>query len=143
MWHRLYYHLVWTTEARAPLIDRQCVEFICRYSRHAAGDFRATILEIGAVRSHVHVLLVAHPMTDLTRLIGRIKGGSSTVWNKDYAPEAGWRMKWASGYGLSTVSPRQLDRVRSYLRAQPIHHPDEVIEGWRGDRPWYETMRGE
>ena len=141
MWHRLYYHLIWTTEARALTIDRACIEFICRYARSAAGEHRAAILEIGAVRSHVHALFTAKPMTELPKLIGHIKGGSSTVWNKDYAPQEGWRIKWASGYGLSTVAPRTIDSVRAYLRAQPFHHPSEAIEGWRGDTPWYETMR--
>jgi putative transposase len=141
MWHRLYYHLVWTTEARTPLLDKECAEFLRRYVRAAAGHYRATVLEIGAVRSHVHSLIVAHPMTDLSRMIGHIKGGSATVWNKDYAEMAGWKLKWASGYGLSTVSPRQLDAVRRYLRAQPIHHPSERIEGWDGDRPSHESMR--
>ena len=142
MWHRLYYHLVWTTDARALLIDRPCIEFICRYARSAAGDHRATVLEIGAVRSHVHVLLVAHPMTPLPTLIGHLKGGGSTVWNKDYAPEAGWKLKWAQGYGRSTVSPKQIEGVRGHLRAQPFHHPTEKIKGWNGDRPWHETMPG-
>jgi len=142
MWHRLYYHLVWTTEARALLIDCKCVEFLCRYARDAAGHYRANVLEIGAVRSHVHLLFVAHPMTELSRLVGHIKGGASTVWNKDYAPTAGWKLKWASGYGLSTVAPRQIDSVRRYLRAQPFHHPSERIEGWKGDLARFETMRG-
>jgi REP element-mobilizing transposase RayT len=80
-------------------------------------------------------------MTAFPRLLGQMKGGSATVWNRDYAPEAGWKLRWAQGYGISTVSPRQIDTVRAYLRAQPVHHPDERIEGWKGDRPGYETMR--
>jgi hypothetical protein len=29
--------------------------------------------------------------------------------------------------------------VRAYLRAQPTHHPRDVIAGWGGDEPQYET----
>ena len=141
MWHRLYYHLVWTTDARVPLIDAQCAGFLCRYLRAAAADHRSRVLEIGAVRSHVHVMIVTHPMTEFSRLIGHLKGGSATLWNKEYASTAGWKLKWAAGYGLSTISPRQQDNVRKYLRAQPFHHPTERIEGWDGDRPGYESLR--
>jgi putative transposase len=143
MWHRLYYHLVWTTLDRAPLLDAQCATFLSRFLRHAAGEHRSRVLEIGAVTTHVHVLMVCHPMTEFPALIGLLKGGSSTVWNKDYAPESGWKLRWAKGYGLSSISPRQVDGVRKYLRAQPRHHPSERIEGWKGDRPGYESMRGE
>jgi hypothetical protein len=93
------------------------------------------------VQSHVHTMFVAHPMTEFSRLIGHLKGGSATLWNKEYAPAAGWKLKWAAGYGLSTISPRQQDNVRRYLRAQPFHHPTERIEGWGGDRPGYESLR--
>lgn len=141
MWHRLYYHLVWTTLERAPLLDARCASFLCRFLRAAGAEHRTRILQIGAVRTHVHVLVVCHPMTEFPRLIGHLKGGSATVWNKDYAPEAGWKLRWAQGYGISTVSPRHTDGVRAYLRAQPEHHPSERIEGWGGDRPGHETMR--
>ena len=141
MWHRLYYHLVWTTDARAPLLDAKCAGFLVRYLRAAAADHRSRVLEIGAVRTHVHTLIVCHPMTELPRLVGHLKGGSATVWNKDYAPGVGWKLHWASGYGLSTVSPRQINGVRDYLRAQPHHHPTERIDGWEGDRPGFESLR--
>ena len=55
MWHRLYYHLVWTTEARALLIDRACIEFICRYARDAAGHYRANVLEKLGMRNRVEL----------------------------------------------------------------------------------------
>ena len=141
MWHRMYYHVVWTTRDRAPLLDARCAEFLSRFLRAAAADHRSRVLEMGAVRTHVHLLVACHPMTEFPGLLGHLKGGSATVWNRDYAPDAGWRLRWAQGYGISTVSPRQCDGVRAYLRAQPEHHPSERIEGWRGDRPGHETMR--
>ena len=141
MWHRLYYHLVWTTRLREPLLDAECAVFLCAFLRSVAGKYRARVLAIGAVRSHVHVLLAGDPQTDFPGLIGHMKGGSATTWNKVRATEAGWRLIWAPSYGLSTVGRRQVPAVREYLRQQPEHHPDERIEGWPGDRQDHEFLR--
>lgn len=114
---------------------------LSRFLRTVAARYRARILEIGATRTHVHVLLSGHPQTDFPKLIQHLKGGSSTLWNKSHAAPAGWRLRWADGYGLSTVGWRQVATIRAYLRDQPRHHPDEAIEGWAGDRPTEEFLR--
>ena len=141
MWHRLYYHLVWTTKLREPLLDATAARFLSRFLRVVASQYRVRILAIGAVRSHIHILLSGHPQTDFPKLIGHLKGGSATIWNKEYAPEEGWTLRWAQGYGLSTVGRTQVEMVRAYLRAQPQHHPIEQIEGWDGDRSSHEELR--
>jgi REP element-mobilizing transposase RayT len=96
---------------------------------------------VGAVSTHIHVLIAGDPQTDFPRLIGHLKGGSATTWNKVHAESAGWKMQWAPGYGLSTVGRTQVTAVREYLRRQPEHHPLERIEGWEGDRHDQELLR--
>src|SRR5205809_7855841 len=114
MWHRLYYHIVWATRERAHLIDAGLAQFLCRFLRGVARQERAHILEIGMVSTHVHLLVRAHPTTDLSRLLQRLKGGSSAVAHKEHrAP-----LRWAKGYAIDTVSRRALPVVREYLRGQ-------------------------
>jgi REP element-mobilizing transposase RayT len=79
VFHHLYYHLTWTTRGRDRLIDAGLANFLCRYLRAVARQERAHVLEVGMVATHVHVLLRAHPTTDLTRLVQRAKGGSSAL----------------------------------------------------------------
>ena len=141
MWHRLYYHLVWGTRLREPLIDAAGAAFLCNYIRSVSARYRARILAIGMVSTHVHVLLAGDPQTDFPKLIGHIKGGSATTWNKINAEKAGWRMQWAAGYGLTTVGRTQIDQARAYLRRQPLHHPKYRIEGWPGDLQSHEDFR--
>src|SRR5262249_52332296 len=94
-----------------------------------AQENRAEVLEIGMVSTHIHLLLRAQPMTDLPRMIGRMKGATSRIAKRDaIAPLA-----WADGYDLETVSPGEETKIRHYLRAQPYRHPTEAIAGWQGD----------
>lgn len=137
----MYYHLVWTTRLREPLIDAQAADFLCNYFRSVAARYRTRILAVGMVSTHVHTLLAGDPQSDFPRLIGHLKGESATTWNKLRAADAGWSLRWAPGYGLSTVGRTQVEAVREYLRRQPDHHSPERITGWPGDRQSHEQLR--
>lgn len=137
MRHRLYIHLIWTTQHRERLIDRPIAQFLCRFLRALARKERAHILEIGMVQTHLHLLARIHPTVAISRLVKRLKGASSAVATKEGLGTNG-RLYWAKGYSVDTVSRRNLDAVRSYLRSQPTHHREEAIPGWEGDVPEYE-----
>ena len=136
---RIYCHIVWTTRDRQPLIDAGLARFLCKFLRAVATQEDARILEIGMVRTHVHLLVRTHPTTDLTRLLQRLKGGSAAIAGKERHSTEGNRLRWAKGYSIHSVSHRNLAAIREYLRAQPQHHPDQGIHGWPGDEPEYEV----
>ena len=94
-----------------------------------AQEHRAEILEIGMVATHIHLLLRAMPLSDLPKMIQRMKGVTSFTAKRD----AICPLAWADGYDLETVSPGDEMKIRHYLRAQPFRHPSETIEGWEGD----------
>jgi putative transposase len=133
MQHRIYYHLVWTTRDRAPLIDARLAVFLCRFLRAMGYAERAAVLEIGMVRTHVHVLVVAHPLTNIPRLLQRMKGGSAAIAVREGHASRARPLRWAPGYHIETVSPRLVPRVRAYVRGQPNHHAEEAIDGWEKD----------
>ncbi|HET8648863.1 MAG TPA: IS200/IS605 family transposase, partial [Gemmatimonadales bacterium] len=134
MYQRLYYHLIWTTVERTPLIDAGLAGFLCRLFRAIARDEGVRILEIGMVQTHVHLLIAAPLRTDWIRLIQRLKGASSYVANREGLAGQNGPLRWARGYSIHTVSPRAVESARQYLASQPERHPDEAIEGWEGDR---------
>ena len=129
MRHRILYHIVWTTQFRAPLIDIKAARFLCNTLRTLAREHRSVILELGMVATHVHVLLRAEPLCDLPKMVGRMKGVTSRLAKQnEIAP-----LSWADGYDIESVSPGDEQKLRHYLRAQPFRHPTEAIAGWEGD----------
>ena len=137
---RIYCHVVWATRHRAPLIDAGLARFLCAFLRGVATQEGARILEIGIVRTHLHLLVRIRPTTDVSRLLQRLKGGSAAIAGKEHHSTEGGRLRWAKGYSIFSVSWRSLAAVREYLRAQPVRHPDAVIPGWSGDSPEYEDV---
>lgn len=125
VWHRLYYHVVWTTRDRQPLIDASYAVFLSRFLRAVAKQERAQTLEIGIVSTHVHVLLQIHPTTSIPVLLQRLKGGSAVIGSRQRGGSG--ELRWAKGYSITSVGPRSLPAVRAYVRNQAERHPDEAI----------------
>ena len=129
MRHRIFYHIVWTTRVRAPLIDGEGARFLCATLRTLAKEHRCFVLEIGMVSTHIHMLVRAEPLADVVKMIGRMKGVTSRVAKRDSICP----LTWADGYDIETVSPADEQKIRHYLRAQPFRHPTEGISDWAGD----------
>lgn len=126
---RLYVHVVWITRDREPTIDARVATFLARYLRAVARQERAGFHALGMVRTHVHLLLQLHPTTNISRLLQRLKGGSSVLANRE--GHAGTRpLRWAKGYDIESVSPRALGAARAYVLGQAKHHPQDAIPGW-------------
>ena len=130
MFHQIYYHIVWTTRERHPTITRDVAVFLDRVLRSIASQERALILELGMVTTHVHLLVRAHPMTGIPRLLQRLKGASSALAGKELGLPLEHQLRWAQGYTIQTVSRSALDIVAEYVRQQPERHPREIIQGW-------------
>jgi REP element-mobilizing transposase RayT len=129
MRHRILYHIVWATRSRAPLIDADGARFVCRTARSLAREHRAVVLEIGMVSTHVHLLVRGAPLTEIPKMIGRVKGVTSRLAKVEGISP----ISWADGYDVESVSPGDELKVRQYLRAQPFRHPGEGIPDWPGD----------
>jgi len=132
MRHRLYLHVVWTTRGRAPLLDAHLASFLDRFLRIIAREERALVLEIGMVRTHLHLLLRVHPMTIIPRLLQRLKGASSAVAGREHRASTQTSLKWERSYSIQSVGYRGLVSARTYVRNQAAHHPEDVIQGWAG-----------
>jgi len=138
MRQRLYAHVVWTTRDRKPLIDARVARFLMGFLRGVARQEGAQVLEVGLVADHVHLLVRLDVTTRLPRLVQRWKGGSAAVARQEKHGSTDAPLRWSKGYAIQSVSPRALQAVRAYLRAQSRHHPHRVIAGWKGDPGEYD-----
>ena len=127
MRHKILLHITWTTRERKALIGAEDALILRRLLPAIARQERAKVVELGIVRTHVHVLVQVHPTTSIPTLMQRLKGGSSVLANRERNGSSGSPLRWAKGYNIDSVSTRNFERVRAYIRDQPRHHPDEAI----------------
>jgi putative transposase len=127
---RLYYHVVWATRERAPLLTEPCHDRVERSIRATARDAEATVHAVGMVVDHVHVAVSIPPSIAISTVVGKLKGASSRLLNTagPYAQDA--RFGWQQEYGVYSVSERSLGDVCAYVNDQPRRHAaNDTIPG--------------
>jgi putative transposase len=85
---------------------------------HQCEVLKCTVIAIGGVEDHVHLLVGFPPTLAVSELVKKVKGTSSHLVNSkndDF-------FKWQGAYGAFTVSQRSLDKVADYIRNQEMHH---------------------
>ena len=125
--HQLYFHLVWTTLDRRPMIDEPTGEFLDEFFKKTAARQESEVVGLAILKTHVHMLVRTPARIDLPRLVQFFKGGSSYAASR--LPGNVLGLRWAKEYSATTVSPRQLKEAMRYLESQDRHHPGEGITG--------------
>jgi len=120
----LYYHVVWATKRREPLIDRPICDFLQGFFRAKCEELEVRLLEQGIVCDHVHLLLSMRPSHYIPEVINYLKGTASHEANHHHTFLNS--LYWTRGYHINTVSERNLNAARQYVRSQCDRHPDRV-----------------
>jgi putative transposase len=115
-----YYHCVFGTKERRPLISPGLQERLWPYLGGIARENEMKALEIGGMPDHVHILLSLPSTLAVAKAMQLIKGGSSKWFHETFQehPLFGWQAK----YGAFSVSVSLLDRTIQYIRSQSQHH---------------------
>jgi putative transposase len=123
---RLFYHFVWTTKDRLPLITTETQHVIHAAILAKAVELRALVHAINSVSDHVHLLVTVPPAMSLSEFIRLIKGNSShlvTQTFKDQVP-----FEWQQDYGVYTVSESHVPTVLRYVENQQKHHDEQRLD---------------
>jgi len=129
---RLYYHLIWATHQRLPLITPSVERQIYGVILNKAREMAIVVYAIGSVEDHVHVVVAIPPKVAVADCIKNFKGASSYYVN--HQPGATDKFAWQDGYGALTFGERSLADVIAYVRNQKEHHNGETV------RSLYERM---
>ena len=118
--------LTWKTFRCMPMIGVREAAFLNRFLPAEVRRHGASMIALGMVRDHVHMVLRLPGQIDLPRLVQGLKGASARLINRD-ARNSLTGLRWAAGYSAYSVSPRNLDAVVRYVKGQATRHPDRAI----------------
>ena len=126
---QLYLHCVWATWDRLPLITPEIQKPIYAALIRQCEQLGCTIIAVGGIEDHVHLLTGFPPTLSVSDFIKNIKGSSSHFITHEIKP--GEFFKWQGSYGAFTVSHDGIDKVADYIRNQAIHHQQKSsISNW-------------
>jgi len=115
-----YFHCVFATKDRQPLIRPELQERLWPYLGGIARQNGMVAMEIGGVADHVHMLLAMSSTISLAKAMQFVKGGSAKWVHEVFAEH--WRFGWQVKYGAFSVSFSQLEKTRTYIQTQAEHH---------------------
>ena len=121
-----YFHCVFSTKDRRPLITPALRERLWPFLGGIARENKMKGIEIGGVADHVHILLSLPATMPIAKAMQLLKGGSSK-WVHETFPEHrlfGWQEK----YGAFSVSVSQLDLIIAYIKGQEEHHKKKSFQ---------------
>lgn len=118
---KCYYHIVWATKEREPVITAQIEPILFDSIRYKAQELGCAVLAINGISDHVHAAVSIPPTLTIADWIKHIKGVSSRAINEGQTETAA-RFRWQRGYGVLTVGERHLPMVLEYIVHQKEHH---------------------
>jgi putative transposase len=131
---RLFYHVVWATWEREPLIQGAVERHAYALIRSQCDHLRATVHAMGGVEDHVHLLVTIPRTLAVADFMEAVKGVSSRALNE--TRPGGDPFRWQGGYGVLTVSTRDVKRVARYVDNQREHHASGRL--WANCERWDE-----
>ena len=123
---RLVYHVVFSTKRRQPTLTDDLCKRLYPYFGGVAREKGMTLLEIGGVEDHVHLLVGIPAALAVASAVKYLKGNTSRWLHLTF----GWDEFncWQEGYGAFSIGSSQIGRTAQYIRNQKEHHRTEGFE---------------
>ena len=122
----LLFHVVFSTKFRKLTIEKSWQDELYGYIGGVIRENKGTLLCIGGVCDHVHLLAKLSPTIAISDALRLIKSNSSKMVNEKIMPRKPF--EWQTGYGAFSVSESQKERVRAYILNQEVHHRKKTFE---------------
>ena len=117
---QLFYHIVWTTRDRLPLLTLEVEPVIYDFLRGKAIGLGATLFALNGVADHVHMVAAIPPRIAVAKFIGQVKAVASTRFNKSGL--SGTSFFWQEEYGIFSFDGKRLPNYIAYVERQKEHH---------------------
>jgi putative transposase len=116
----LVFHVIFSTKYRKPLIEDSIQDELYCYIGGILREQQGSMLEIGGMPDHVHLLARLSPTVAISDALRLVKANSSK-WLNDRGSR--WnKFQWQTGYAAFSVSASQVDEVCRYIQGQAEHH---------------------
>jgi REP element-mobilizing transposase RayT len=113
-------HLIYSTKHRAPCLSPAVRSGLFAYKAGILKRWQSPALIIGGVSDHVHLLFCLSKNHALAKVVEEVKKSSSKCLKQQ--SEEFREFNWQAGYGAFSVSPFNVETVKSYIERQEEHH---------------------
>lgn len=120
---RLFYHFVWTTKNREPLVTTDIELRLFGMLRSEANKFFAPLFYVNGMPDHIHILTSVRPAISPAQFAQQLKGSSSHFMTHQL--QLGFECQ--DDYGVFSVSEQDVPRILQYIKNQKQHHSSNTL----------------
>lgn len=132
----IWFHLVWSTKNRESFIHNSWKMELYKHIKEYCQKKEYHLDFINGMSDHIHLLISPKATFAISDIVRNIKT-DSYYWIKEnkYSTDA---FGWQDGYGVFSVSPSQVGKVRNYIKNQEIHHQKY---NFNDEIKWFESLK--
>lgn len=117
----LNYHLILVIKYRRKVLNDDISNRLKEIFEYISPNYNITLEEWEHDKDHIHVLLKAHPKSELSKFINAYKSASSRLIKKEFSNMKKFLWKeyfWSRSYCLITTGGATIDVVKKYIENQ-------------------------
>jgi len=121
----LWYHLILVVKYRRQVITDEISDALQGMFERIGSSYSITVREWNHEADHVHVLIKAHPKSELSKFLNAYKSASSRIIKKDFPEirEKLWKEYfWSQSFCLLTTGGAPIEVIRKYIESQGEKH---------------------
>ena len=123
---RLFYHLVWSTKERQPMITAEIEQKLYGYIIGKADALKCLTHAIGGIEDHIHIVASIPPKLAIAEYVQKIKGSRSHHVNYGM-PGIASKLSLQLGYGVFSLGEKNLDHAIwsgcNHINAECLAYP--------------------
>jgi putative transposase len=118
--HQLYFHFVWATRNRLPLVNNAVEARLFPYIGAKCKELGYGLYAVNGTEDHLHALIELTPTILIADVVRNLKGAASHYINKESGLSE--MLYWQDGYGVVSLRKAEVPKVVSYIQRQKEHH---------------------
>ena len=122
---KLFYHMVWATKSREPLLTPEVEPLVHDFLRSKASGLGAVVYALNGIPDHVHLVVSLPPTIAVATFIGQVKAVASTKINKSHVTPQPF--SWQDEYGAFSFEAQRLRHYVDYVSRQKEHHAERTL----------------
>ncbi|HPI20123.1 MAG TPA: IS200/IS605 family transposase [Candidatus Kapabacteria bacterium] len=117
---KIWLHIIWSTKSKQRIIQGERRTLIYNFLIEKAIEIKVPIEVLNIQPEHIHLLIDLPTDISVSKFVKNLKGSSSRWINEKKLFKG--HFEWQRGYGVFSVSPSLLIKVKTYIKNQDEHH---------------------
>ena len=122
---KLFYHIVWSTKNRDPIITSEIEHQLHSYIAKKAISLKGIVYAINGTNDHIHLAVSIPPSISISKFIGQIKAVASVKINQSGLCDQ--KFYWQSSYSIFSFRESELLNIIRYVKNQKQHHAEGCL----------------